>query len=107
MLELSGIPMFHWPPHTQTAPTRTALRVTFFGPEILTMYGPPAGGTAITASHFPSAAAFAWADFPSISTITVWPGSVQPQKRLGFSRCRTMWSAKIGLRKGSAGLDSD
>src|SRR6185312_8366836 len=92
--------MFDCPEHSQTSPTRTSFKVTVCGPEKISSYGPPAAGTSLSICHFPSVPATAEEEKAPIAIETFFPGSVQPQKRLALSRCRTICSAKIGLKKG-------
>ena len=69
---------------------------------ILTVYGPPTAGGLIFTCQRRSAPATPLTVAPAISTLTVEPGSAQPQMVFSLPRCKTILSVNIGLTSGNA-----
>ena len=63
--------------------------------------GPPAGGGVTATTQRPSGPAVAVVCWPARVTVIGLPGSVQPQRRLGWSRWSIMCSPTSGETKGS------
>ena len=89
--------MFDCPEQYQTSPTSTSLNVIVFDlPETVISIGVELvlSPSRLT-SHFPRASAVAFPVIEPVFTVTVSPGSAQPQIGVFACRCRTIWSPRI------------